>query len=641
LPPATPEEQAAGAAGSDFEFVEIQNLGAEPVDLTGMRFADGIDFDFPAATLGAGEFALIVSNAAAFEARYGAAAAGKVIGEFANGTNLNNGGEALALAGAAGDPVLALRYNDRAPWPETADGDGFSLTLTDPPNTPDPSDAAAWHASIAVGGTPGEAEPFDSDGDTLPDYWEARYFAGSLAQGAGDHGDGDGLTNGEEFDRGTDPSRDDTDGDGLDDGEEVALGTDPLNGDTDGDGLLDGAEVDATGTDPRLADSDGDGIGDAVEINVFGTDPKLADSDDDGRSDSDELALGSDPNLPASSPPPADGLALYSAMENPALLPEVPNAFGPPGASAFGTAVPGKIGTALRGAVGYGALGDPGIGPLTVAFWFRVDDAAAGAILASKGGAWSLAVSAGRLLFNAGGASAQHSGQVEPDRWHHAAGIIDPAAAQIFVSLDGAPFAAAPLPAGFLSSFEPLVAGAASAAIDDFALWHFALGDAALSIAPAGEAGTSVLRLDGSGFADSDGDGLDDGWEFTHFSGLGESGDGDFDGDGLTNADEERLGTNPRVGDSDSDSAGDRDEVLSPGPTQAHPADRRRPASSMASKSTRRSTSLPRPAPIRQRFVRLRRATAERASVRGGVRIHRRARGGRSEQRAGRARGIV
>jgi hypothetical protein len=63
-----------------------------------------------------------------------------------------------------------------------------------------------------------------------------------------DH-DGDGLTNDEEAEIGSDPDDPDTDGDGLIDGEEVFLGTDPTNPDTDGDGATDLDEEQA-GTSP-------------------------------------------------------------------------------------------------------------------------------------------------------------------------------------------------------------------------------------------------------------------------------------------------------------------------------------------------------------------------------------------------------
>ncbi|MDG2124483.1 MAG: lamin tail domain-containing protein, partial [Verrucomicrobiales bacterium] len=61
--------------------------------------------------------------------------------------------------------------------------------------------------------------------------------------------------------------------------------------------------------------------------------------------------------------------------------------------------------------------------------------------------------------------------------------------------------------------------------------------------------------------ADTDRDGLADGWEERFFGGLVEGGDGDADADGLSNAGEMRFGTDPLVADSDGDGAVDEDEV--------------------------------------------------------------------------------
>ncbi len=63
--------------------------------------------------------------------------------------------------------------------------------------------------------------------------------------------DGDGLTDDEESEVGTDPFNPDSDKDGLGDKEEVkTYGTDPLDPDTDGDTFLDGQEV-ASGFNPN------------------------------------------------------------------------------------------------------------------------------------------------------------------------------------------------------------------------------------------------------------------------------------------------------------------------------------------------------------------------------------------------------
>jgi len=76
--------------------------------------------------------------------------------------------------------------------------------------------------------------------------------------------DGDGLTNAQESEYGTDPYEIDSDYDDLDDPEEIDLGTDPNDSDTDDDGLIDGAEV-KLGSDPLAADSDNNGTPDGEE----------------------------------------------------------------------------------------------------------------------------------------------------------------------------------------------------------------------------------------------------------------------------------------------------------------------------------------------------------------------------------------
>jgi len=110
--------------------------------------------------------------------------------------------------------------------------------------------------------------------------------------------DGDGLTNSEEAQIGTDPLNPDTDGDGLGDGEEVkTYGTNPLNPDTDSDGLGDGDEVHNRRTDPLNPDTDADQLMDGDEINR-NTDPLNPDTDGDLLGDGDEVTRGTDPLNP-------------------------------------------------------------------------------------------------------------------------------------------------------------------------------------------------------------------------------------------------------------------------------------------------------------------------------------------------------
>ncbi|WP_170266690.1 DUF1800 family protein [Brevifollis gellanilyticus] len=117
----------------------------------------------------------------------------------------------------------------------------------------------------------------NADGDGLPRWWEQDHgLNDNLASDAALDLDGDGLTNVQEFTRGTLPRDADSDDDGLKDGAETGTGTfvsitntgtDPLKSDTDGDTVNDGDELVASPmANPNLADTDGDGTGDAWEL---------------------------------------------------------------------------------------------------------------------------------------------------------------------------------------------------------------------------------------------------------------------------------------------------------------------------------------------------------------------------------------
>jgi hypothetical protein len=140
-----------------YEFVEISNTGAFPVDLAGVQLVElmidddrqGVSFTFPGGQLNPGEQVVVVKSEAAFRSRYGDAP--RVAGEYAG--KLSNGGEFLTLWDAARDTVQQFRYNDAQDWPERPDGDGSSLELID--HSHDFDRPESWRASSQFGGSPG------------------------------------------------------------------------------------------------------------------------------------------------------------------------------------------------------------------------------------------------------------------------------------------------------------------------------------------------------------------------------------------------------------------------------------------------------------------------------------------------------
>jgi hypothetical protein len=168
--PVTSAEFAAGFSSDDFEWIEVKNVSGLPVDFTGLRFTKGVDFDFPNAwSVPAGGFALVVKNLAAFQMRWGHAFDAIIAGSYGT-DNLSNGGEQVKLSYGVGTPVVDFTYADSAPWPAAADGTGKTLSLNTPNTLPDPTIAANWKASYAVGGSPG------ADDLLTFDAWRSGYI---------------------------------------------------------------------------------------------------------------------------------------------------------------------------------------------------------------------------------------------------------------------------------------------------------------------------------------------------------------------------------------------------------------------------------------------------------------------------------
>ncbi len=136
----------------DLEFIELMNRGQAPLDLAGFRVSGGIDYAFPPdATLAPGALLVLAREPAAFERRYRLRAFGEFDGR------LNNSGDTVTLLDPWGRTLFSVEYDDKEPWPEEADGDGYSLTSS--PLAQNLGSAASWGLSQSVGGSPGALEP--------------------------------------------------------------------------------------------------------------------------------------------------------------------------------------------------------------------------------------------------------------------------------------------------------------------------------------------------------------------------------------------------------------------------------------------------------------------------------------------------
>ncbi|HUU78027.1 MAG TPA: hypothetical protein VMX55_06740 [candidate division Zixibacteria bacterium] len=176
-------------------------------------------------------------------------------------------------------------------------GDAYGITV------------AEEYCYVADGTTGLEIIGLDNDSDLLLDGDEVMVYGTDPDD---DDTDGDGISDGKEIlTYKTDPNDPDSDDDKILDGEEIIAGVDGyitqvLNNDTDNDGLLDGDEVwgiyynesinrNATGyifTNPLDSDTDNDILLDGTEYFGYGTDPTYFDTDLDLMSDYYEVNNG-------------------------------------------------------------------------------------------------------------------------------------------------------------------------------------------------------------------------------------------------------------------------------------------------------------------------------------------------------------
>ena len=123
-------------ANGNSEFIEFHNNSnlstPTTLNLSGVAITDGLPaaFVFPnGTTLGAGQYLVVVQDAAGFAAEYPTVSSARVAGVY-SGT-LSNSGETLRVEEGGGEKILEFAYSDNDPWSPVADGAGGTLELVD------------------------------------------------------------------------------------------------------------------------------------------------------------------------------------------------------------------------------------------------------------------------------------------------------------------------------------------------------------------------------------------------------------------------------------------------------------------------------------------------------------------------------
>jgi len=155
---------------NEFEFLELKNIGTTPVNLSQANFTSGLIYTFPLGVIiDPGKFLVLASNRQEFNNRYGFMPDGEYSGQ------LDNGREQIVLYAASADTILTMQYSDQIPWPQTADGDGYSLVPTDNNPTGDQNNPLNWRSSTNVNGSPGQDDLPETSVESSPLYIPAGF----------------------------------------------------------------------------------------------------------------------------------------------------------------------------------------------------------------------------------------------------------------------------------------------------------------------------------------------------------------------------------------------------------------------------------------------------------------------------------
>jgi hypothetical protein len=135
--------------GKDLEFIELKNTGSGAVNISGVTVDTAVYFRVPDGIIIPPKgFFVIASKPESFYSYYGMSPSGNFSG------NLSNSGEYILLNDNNANRITSFTYSDMLPWPEEADGSGYSLVsvLADPTENPD--QYSYWKKSGKIGGSP-------------------------------------------------------------------------------------------------------------------------------------------------------------------------------------------------------------------------------------------------------------------------------------------------------------------------------------------------------------------------------------------------------------------------------------------------------------------------------------------------------
>jgi hypothetical protein len=165
------------------DWIELFNNGSAITDISGWTFQDentaGYYYSFPQNTqMNPKSYLVLCKDSLLFRSVFPGIE--NFIGNFGagdSGFGLNRDGERIQLYDNPGNLVDEVYYDDKLPWPEEADGQGFTLELMNPAKVN--LTAEYWAASKNTGGTPGK---INSTFSAIHDHREAAPVSFQLLQ---------------------------------------------------------------------------------------------------------------------------------------------------------------------------------------------------------------------------------------------------------------------------------------------------------------------------------------------------------------------------------------------------------------------------------------------------------------------------